>query len=58
MSPQNKEAKMAKKSGPLRSTIGAKAMAGKPMTRPQDRAFGAPVVIQDKSKDQKATKKR
>jgi hypothetical protein len=48
---------MAKKSGPLRSTIGAKAMAGKPMTRPQDRAFGAPVVSQDQRKGQKATKK-
>jgi hypothetical protein len=46
------------KSGPLRSTIGAKAMAGKPMTRPQDRQFGAPAVGQDQRKGQKATKKR
>jgi hypothetical protein len=49
---------MAKKSGPIRSTIGAKAMAGKPMTRPQDRAFGAPVVIQNQRKGPKTTKKR
>jgi hypothetical protein len=49
---------MAKKrSGPHMSSIGAKAMAGKPMTRPQVRSFGASAVSQDERKGQKPTKK-